>query len=126
MDKETIDSIRLIAVFDGWEPCVTKQGNESQNWVNKSHTAQWSNFKLQEMKYYKSWDWFMPAYKTFWDKLEEYRKANVHPNGACKGDVLELEVHCAVREFKLMEAFNALAECVKWYNSVKGKEEGNG
>lgn len=74
------------------------------------------------------WHWFMYAYRLANDCLKDISSSmqpNGHPilhNTCTKGDMLEVDVHCAVREFDLKKAVDCLLVVIKWIQAYKEKE----
>jgi hypothetical protein len=69
------------------------------------------------LKYDLSWNWFMEAYRKVKDILRDMERPS--RNHCCKGDVLEVDIHCAVTEIDIKKAFEALVVFVEWYNSYQ-------
>lgn len=72
-------------------------------------------YKPDELRFALSWDWLMPVYRKFKDVLRELHK-NMPPNTACQGDLIEVDIHCAVNEVDIQKAHFYLTQGIKWYN----------
>lgn len=72
------------------------------------------------LTYDTSWDSFMEVYRKAKDYLHNMERPS--RNHCCKGDMIEVDVHCAVVDFDLKKAFNALVEVVKWIQEYESKK----
>lgn len=130
------DGNRVIAEFDGWEFVTvgyvgcddeTEWQHENEQWMEEVGLENVGQYivniqdkafhEVDKIKYHESWDWFMPAFKKFFDYLQkQYNKPDYNKHSATKGDLIEVDIHCAVREFDLAKAHWHLVEAIKWYN----------
>lgn len=101
----------LLAEFKGWILCEC--GNGFLHY--KYGPLMWQTHQITGMKFHTSWDWFMPVYRQFKDKLTELHKT-MPPHTALRGDSIEVDIHCAVASVDLPSAFLYLVQGVKWYN----------
>jgi hypothetical protein len=62
-----------------------------------------------------SWDWLMPVYKKIRDYLESIERPS--KNHCCKGDLLEVDIQCAVASIEIKKAFEAIVKFIKWHNT---------
>ena len=78
---------------------------------------------ITALEYHSSWDLLMPVGKKIYDLLAEMAKKRP-PSTACHGDMLEVDIHCHIREYNLSKAHEAIYQFIQWYN--KQKEGNNG
>ena len=67
------------------------------------------------LKYHSLWDWLMPVGKKIFTLLAEMMKQRP-PHTVCRGDFLEVDIHCHIREYDIIKAHKAIYEFIKWYN----------
>jgi hypothetical protein len=101
-----------IAAFMGYHY------NAGKFYSNKGGKGNW----FKEAKYHSSWDWLMPAVKKIYDTLAEMLKKRP-PHTACQGDLIEVDIHCAIREVDILKAHGHVYQFCLWYN--KQKEDNN-
>jgi hypothetical protein len=70
---------------------------------------------FKDAKYHSSWDWLMPVGKKIYDLLADMMKQRPQ-HTACHGDVLEVDIHCYIREYNLPKAHQAVYQFIQWYN----------
>lgn len=105
----TMNNDEIIAVFMGW---TIDNSFPDKNFVyrlgNRIETK-------NTFKFSRSWDAFMEAYKKFHVCLSELHKS-MPPNTACQGDLIEVDIECAVMNFDLKNAHFYLVAGINWYN----------
>lgn len=74
-----------------------------------------------ELKYYTSWDWLMPVGKKIRDLLQDMLKKRP-PHTACNGDLIEVDIHCAIGEYDISKAHKYIHQFITWYNQQKQKD----
>jgi hypothetical protein len=103
-------SVRLIANFMGWE------NSPFHNLPNKVYTQNFEIGKhLDQFKYHESWDELMPVYKkirVLLDTLERPSK-----NHCCKGDSIEVDIHCALLSIDILKVNKYVIEFIEWWNA---------
>jgi hypothetical protein len=73
---------------------------------------------LRKLKYYCSWDQLMPVVKKIYDTLADMLKKRP-PHTACQGDLIEVDIHCAIREVDILKAHGHVYQFCLWYNKQK-------
>jgi hypothetical protein len=128
VDQDRIDDMNeVIAIFDGYqfrkgdpnhkcnfcfagdEPCAPAVDRFIKDCRVYYHF---------ELKYHSSWDALMPVGKKIYDLLAEMAKKRP-PHTACHGDLLEVDIHCHIREYDRPKAHKAIYEFIQWYNKQK-------
>src|SRR5687768_10556975 len=66
------------------------------------------------VKYHSSWDQLMPVVKKIYDTLAEMLKKRP-PHTACQGDLIEVDIHCAIREVDILKAHGYVYQFCLWY-----------
>src|SRR5688572_26808801 len=112
MENEIRDGNRLIAEFMGWtiEPGMEKEPNPYYN-------HGFNMLMPSQMGFASSWDWLMPVVikvKDFLNNMERPSK-----NHVCKGDVLEVDVTCALQDANIGKLWEALIPLIQWINDYK-------
>ncbi len=76
---------------------------------------------VEKLRYHKSYDWLHPVWVKFRDldiwKLQSYQKLDFWN--------LYQRIAYALLYKTVLDAFKILVEAIEWYNSIKGKENGN-
>lgn len=67
------------------------------------------------LKYHTSWDWLMPVGKKIRDLLNDMQKKR-SPHTACHGDLIEVDIHCAVSSYDIVNAHKNMYIFITWYN----------
>lgn len=65
--------------------------------------------------YESSWDMLMPIVekiKTILQNLQDSRPQHT----ACYGDLIEVDIHCALHEVNISMVHKAVVEFIKWHN----------
>lgn len=70
------------------------------------------------IKYCESWDWLMPVGKKIFDWLQEEIKTRP-PHTASRGDLIECDISCAIREYDIEKAYEQVVRFIEWYNLQK-------
>jgi hypothetical protein len=125
-NEPTIDQMNeAIALFDGWEfhkgdpdhkcnfcfagdePCTPAVDRFIKNGRTMFH---------YNLKYNYSWDLLMPVGKKIYDLLAVMmRQRPAHTT--CHGDILEVDICCAIREYNIEKAHEAICQFIVWYNN---------
>lgn len=94
--------VKIISLPDFGVTIISEyeKENASAIWQNYTH---WHN----------SWEWFMRAYKEMSDLLQALGKQKA-PHSITRLEVMEVDVHCAVREFDLFKSFTYLADMCRY------------
>jgi hypothetical protein len=97
MTKEQANQIeegnRLIADFMGWQHHPDKEYDE---------------YEMAQLKYHKSWDWFIPACHK-WDNLNELL-GNPEYEARCE------ELDRVASLYQIRPLWHVLVENIKWFN----------
>jgi hypothetical protein len=83
-----------------------------------SHISDYTATSAPKLKYHSSWDWLMPVGKKIYDLLAKMAKQRP-PHTACHGDMLEVDIHCHIREYDREKAHKAIYDFLQWYNKQK-------
>jgi hypothetical protein len=73
----------------------------------------YKNF-IEASKYDESWDWIMPVYKKIHEILAKVERPS--NNHCCKGDSIEVDIHCAVTTIDINKTFIYVVEFIEWWN----------
>lgn len=110
--EEIQQNNELIALFMGLE-------KQEQQWRAPQPTTAylvhdyWT--PVAKMKYHSSWEWLMPVGKKIFDYLQEV--ARNRPRHTCsQGDLIEVDISCAIREYDREKAHQYIVDFIKWYN----------
>lgn len=106
-----------IAVFDGWERYEDRYGI----WFKREGLIKCLHPKLQELKYHTSWEALMPVGKKIRDLLNDMQKKRP-PHTACHGDLIEVDIHCAVSDYDIVNAHKHMYTFITWYNEYQQKQ----
>jgi len=82
---------------------------------NKWH--QWD-----DVKYHSSWDWLMPVGKRIRDLLGDMLSKRP-PHTACMGDVIEVDITCALHEYDIKKVHEAIYVFIQWLNKQQSNEQ---
>lgn len=77
---------------------------------------------LRKLKYHSSWDWLMPVVRKIYDILADMLKKRP-PHTACQGDLIEIDIHCAIREVDMLKAHGYVYKFCEWYNKQQSNEQ---
>lgn len=83
------------------------------------HKGHWWNEK--KLQYHTSWDWLMPVGKKIRDLLSDMQKKRP-PHTACHGDVIEVDIHCAVSSYNIVNTHKHMYTFITWYNEYQQKQ----
>lgn len=72
----------------------------------------------EKLKFHSSWDWLMPVGKKIFDWLQEEIKTRP-PHTASRGDLIECDISCAIREYDIEKAYEQIVRFIEWYNTRK-------
>lgn len=76
---------------------------------------------LRKLKYHTSWDWLMPVGKKIRDLLNDLQKKRP-PHTACHGDLIEVDIRCAVGEYDIVNAHKHMFTFITWYNEYQQQQ----
>src|SRR5688572_7175175 len=111
-NEPTIDRMNeAIAEFMGYS-----HGNRNREFNPDA------DYKEEEFKYHSSWDALMPVGKKIYDLLAEMAKQRP-PHTACHGDMIEVDIHCHIREYNLPKAHEAIFQFLQWYQKQQANEQ---
>ncbi len=106
----------LIAIFAGLMP----ESDRCVVWYDPDRAYFGVGCRYtDDLKFNESWDWYMKAYRKAKDFLNDMDRPS--KNHCCKGDLLEVDIHCAVVEIDIKKAYIALVKFVEWYNEYVEK-----
>lgn len=115
-NNHTIEQMNeVISLFDGWE--LIEEDNAQHFKRNGCF------YTHSQLLYHSSWDWLMPVVRKIYDILAEMLKKRP-PHTACHGDMIEVDIHCAIREVDILKTHDFVHQFIQWYN--KQKEVTNG
>lgn len=100
---------KLIGFFMGMKLVETLQGFEYYEFKGPA------GFTINALKYHSSWDWLMPVIKKIGDYLQTIDRPS--KNHCCKGDLLEVDITCAIHEIDILLTHKAVIEFILWYNT---------
>jgi len=66
-------------------------------------------------RYHNSWDWLMPVGKKIRELLQDMLKKRP-PHTACHGDLIEVDIHCAISEYDIVKAHKYIHQFITWLN----------
>lgn len=72
---------------------------------------------LNHVFYHTSWDWLMPVAKKILDYLQNIDRPSI--NHCCKGDLLEVDIQCAIREIDILNTHKYIVVWIQWHNQQK-------
>lgn len=127
MQKETtqpmIDEMNeVIGRFEGGEriPHPDQVHFSEPHYGYICHKGHWWNEK--NLQYHSSWDWLMPVVEKIYDTLADMLKKRP-PHTAVEDDLIEVDIHCAVREVDILKAHGFVYQFITWYNQNKTNEQ---
>jgi hypothetical protein len=106
-----------IALFDGWEVRPERIINPHQNpfyYLKEGFTFR----HIGDFDYHSNWSSLMPVVKKIYDTLAEMLKKRP-PHTACHGDMIEVDIHCAIREVDILKTHGFVYQFCEWYNKQK-------
>lgn len=77
-----------------------------------------------DANYDKSWDALMPVGEKIYNLLAEMAKQRP-PHTACHGDMIEVDIHCYIREYNIKKAHDAIYQFITWYQNQQKQNDGN-
>ena len=121
-EKQILNSNKIIAEFMG-EKVVSSNGEYIDiEFRDTSVTA----------KYHISWDWLLPVYKKLGTELEKMN-SDIKSYKGCSWvskqatlkhiDDCDAVIRCHIWGVRIMDAFNGIAETIKWYNKNKDNKQ---
>lgn len=111
-NEPTVEQMNeAIALFMGWAKKkageFTKDGYLRYTW---------------ELEYHASWDALMPVGKKIRDLLQDMLNKRP-PHTACNGDLIEVDIHCAISEYNIEKAHWHIYQFIQWLNQQKQKDD---
>lgn len=106
---------RTIAEFMG----VKKDGRgfyviEGRDWALSER------YYPSTLKYNCNWSWLMPVGKKIYEYLQQDLRKRP-PHTCTEGDLLEVDIHCAIKEYNIEKAHEAIYHFITWYNTTLKK-----
>lgn len=98
----------IIGVFDGMS-------------FSMSHITDYTADNAPKMKYHTDWRLLMPVGKKIRDLLADMQKKRP-PHTACHGDLIEIDIHCAVSSYDIVNAHKNMYIFIQWYNDNQQKQ----
>ena len=92
----------IIGVFDGRS-------------FSGSHITDYAASDAPKMKYHSSWNCLMPVVRKIYNTLAEMLRKRP-PHTACHGDMIEVDIHCAIREVDIVKTHGYVYQFIQWYN----------
>jgi len=103
-------AVRLIANFMGWV------NSPYDNLPNSVYTPDLNKgIPLDQLKYNESWDELMPVCRKIRDILDSIKRPS--QNHCCKGDIIEVGIHCALQSIDILETHKYVVEFIEWWNA---------
>lgn len=104
---------RIIAVFMGyyWDEDMEVfrvYGSSKRVW--------------NDLNYHNNWELLMDVGKKIFDWLQEDMK-NRPPHTCTEGDLIEVDITCAIRVYNKEEAHKHIVRWIEWYNTQIGGNE---
>lgn len=78
----------------------------------------------KHLKFHLNWEWLMPVVRKIYDVLADMLKKRP-PHTACHGDMIEVDIHCAIREVNILKAHGFVYQFCEWYNNQKEATNAN-
>jgi hypothetical protein len=117
-NEPTIEQMNeAIAVFDGWVVRPERIINPHQNpfyYLKEGFTFR----HICDFDYHSNWSSLMPVVKHIHDTLADMLKKRP-PHTACQGDLIEVDIHCAIREVDILKAHGFVYQFCLWHNQQK-------
>ncbi len=102
-----------IAAFMGKTVYPIKGTKEFKKWKGEACDYHWF-----DLKYHEDWNQLMLVGKKIYDWLQEQMK-NRPAHTATHGDLLEVDIHCAIKEYDIKKTHKAIYNFITWYNTAK-------
>jgi len=74
-----------------------------------------------DLKYHSDWSWLMRVGKKIFELLQEMMKDRP-PHTCCKGDLIEVDISCAIRVYDIEKAHEAIFQFIQWHNQQLAKK----
>jgi hypothetical protein len=118
-NEPTIEQMNeVIALFMGGSSIKEHGGHRYVYYKNTCARA------VSELKYHSSWGALMPVVKKIYDTLANMLKKRP-PHTACQGDLIEIDIHCAIREVDILKAHGYVYQFCLWYNKKEAANDTN-
>lgn len=72
-------------------------------------------FLWEDVRYDESWEWLMPVGEKIFEYLQKAVKERP-PHTCTEGDLIEVDITCAIREYNRPEAYKHIVRWIQWYN----------
>ena len=105
-----------IALFMGGSSVKEHGGKRYVYYLNSCAKA------VTELQYHSSWDWLMPVGKRIRDLLSDMLSKRP-PHTACMGDVIEVDITCALHEYDIKKVHEAIYVFIQWFNKQQSNEQ---
>jgi hypothetical protein len=114
--EQIIEGNKLIAEFMGWH-----YNSKYNQWCmmedltildGEEYAGEW----FRVLKFHSSWDWLLPVIRKIRDYLNNMPE-RPSKNHCCKGDLIEVDIQCALWEINIENTWQHTVEFIKWYNS---------
>lgn len=96
-----------------------ESGHMEYEWRPTCADSNWCFFEPPPFN--RSWNWLMPVGKMIRDLLNDMQKKRP-AHTACHGDLIEVDIHCAVSEYDIVNAHKNMYIFIKWYNEYQQKQ----
>jgi hypothetical protein len=141
-DKPTITKMNeAIAIFDGWELVrigyfdttdETDWQIENDKWIEEVGIEDVGHYivkvkentwhQWEDVAYHTSWDWLMPVVRKIYGTLQQALKARP-PHTCTNGDLIEVDIGCAIRECDIEKTHEYVYNFIQWYNKTQTNGE---
>jgi hypothetical protein len=74
--------------------------------------------RMNYNRYHCAWDALMPVGKRIRDLLSDMLSKRP-PHTACMGDVIEVDITCALHEYDIKKVHEAVYVFIQWFNQQK-------
>jgi hypothetical protein len=118
-NEPTIEQMNeMIGIYMGGQWITKAIGGRERRWFYYNDLPFARVKSTIELNYHKSWDELMPVVKKIYDTLADMLKKRP-PHTACHGDLIEVDIHCAIREVDILKAHGYVYQFCLWYNKQK-------
>lgn len=75
---------------------------------------------IPSLRFDTSWSWLMPVGEKIFNWLQTEVKKRP-PHICTEGDLIEVDITCAIREYNKEEAHKHIVRWIEWYNTQNSK-----
>ncbi len=123
--KEIQEGNAVIAIFDGWESYIIKDGLSKGMTAYFNEKRNFHRYPIEAMKYHTSFDWLMPVCKKF----VEMNEKDFNPDDDFEISITYQDhrtyIHTTALRYEITPLFEAVVKALTWYNSLTpSKKEG--